>query len=620
MSDSKKGLLAATIVFVLIAVVVVGGMSWATVTQLRLAEVKAAAAHRSEVSTAVWRIEEHVSGLLASEAARPYTDYVGLHTVEPLAAWSEDGHRVDADTVVLPSPIALSGPPYDWIELYFYVDEDGQWDSPQIWDDFTAPHRACSTLDWLKRVLPVAELADRIAKARERDSPLYVASGEPHEQTVQVIHRFPSSSDAVRSKRRSEYQRRSRSRIAAQLKLLPLSQCVEQGHIYLRDIAAMEGNIYASSEPVFVGISVDPMATFWLDPRPGEGPKLAFVRTGHEDDKVVYQGFVGDWNRLKPDLLVLIDDLFPEADLQPVPGDRPPDFEGSELELSAIPVRLTGPDVTDTGAADARRSVLGVLVITWVAALAVLAVAGWGVRNLVALTNRRLRFAYAVTHELRTPLTTFRLYSDMLSTGLVPDESKQEYLDTLNRESQRLSSLVKGVLEYARLENRRVRLNPVDTNAPSLLSVVSEALQKRCEENGVEGRTKNDVPDGRSVRTDVDLVNQIAGVLLDNAARHARGSKEPAVLLHLTSDNGDLHLDVIDTGPGVNRGDARTIFKPFRRGRGADAAAQRGIGLGLALARSWANLLGGRLDLASRHHPEYGGAHFRLTIPAKSDV
>jgi K+-sensing histidine kinase KdpD len=136
----------------------------------------------------------------------------------------------------------------------------------------------------------------------------------------------------------------------------------------------------------------------------------------------------------------------------------------------------------------------------------------------------------------------------------------------------------------------------------------------------VEARTKNDVPDGRSVRTDVDLVNQITGVLLDNAARHARGSKEPTVLLHLAGDNGNLHLDVIDTGPGVNRGDARTIFKPFRRGRGADAAAQRGIGLGLALARSWANLLGGRLDLASRHHPEYGGAHFRLTIPVRTDV
>ena len=96
-----------------------------------------------------------------------------------------------------------------------------------------------------------------------------------------------------------------------------------------------------------------------------------------------------------------------------------------------------------------------------------------------------------------------------------------------------------------------------------------------------------------------------------------RASTNPAVLLHLAFDNGSLQLDVIDSGPGVDRVDARTIFKPFRRGRSADSAPQRGIGLGLALARSWAGLLGGRLDLASRHDPAYGGAHFRLTIPTR---
>jgi signal transduction histidine kinase len=622
MTGSGKSKLVAVIVFVLTAVVVLGGMSWATVAQLRLAEVKAVAAHQSEVGEAVWRMEIYFNRILASEASRAYTDYVALHKAEPVAAWSDDGHRLDAETVVLPSPIALSGPPFDWVELYFQVDEDGEWSSPQVLDEVTSADQAWSTLEWLKGVLPVADLGDRIAKARERDSDLYGSPGEAHEQTVQVIHRFAGGAGAIRDRLRNEYERRSRSRIAAQLRSLPAPQCIEeeQIHFYRRDIAALQDSLYACSQPVIVGVSRDPMAAFWLEARPGDGRRLAFVRTGHRDDKVVYQGFVADWNRLKPQLLELIGDLFFEADLEPVPGDRPPDFEGGELQLSSIPVRLTGPEVMDTGVAEARKSVLGVLVASWAIALAVLAVAGWGVGNLVALTNRRLRFAYAVTHELRTPLTTFSLYSDMLSAGLVPEESKQEYLDTLNAESQRLSGLVEGVLEYARLEKHKARLNPVDTDAPSLLRVVSETLQKRCDQNDVEARAKNDVPDGQAVRTDVELVNQIVGVLLDNAARHARGSKDPAVLLRLTSDNGKLRLDVTDTGPGVERADARAIFKPFRRGRGAYRAAQRGIGLGLALARSWAALLGGRLDLVSRHDPEYGGAHFRLTIPTRLDA
>jgi signal transduction histidine kinase len=134
----------------------------------------------------------------------------------------------------------------------------------------------------------------------------------------------------------------------------------------------------------------------------------------------------------------------------------------------------------------------------------------------------------------------------------------------------------------------------------------------------VEPRTENAVVNGHPLRTDVDVLHRIAGVLVNNACRHARGSERAAVLVRLECDNGETHLDVIDTGPGVDRRDTRTIFKPFRRGRKADASAQGGIGLGLALARSWATLLGGRLDLVASHHPTYGGAHFRLTIPSQT--
>ena len=231
-----------------------------------------------------------------------------------------------------------------------------------------------------------------------------------------------------------------------------------------------------------------------------------------------------------------------------------------------------------------------------------------------------MQFAYSVTHELRTPLTTFRLYSDMLSAGMVPEDSKQEYLDTLNRESLRLSKLVEGVLEYARLENQKVRLNTSETDPSSLLRVVAETLETRCAEDGVQAHTENAMVNGDTIRTDIDVVNRITGVLVNNACRHARGTERAQVLLRVGADDGKIHLDVIDSGPGIDRADARAIFKPFRRGRRAEETAQRGIGLGLALASSWAELLGGRLTLAARHDPKLGGAHFRLTIPARLDA
>ena len=106
---------------------------------------------------------------------------------------------------------------------------------------------------------------------------------------------------------------------------------------------------------------------------------------------------------------------------------------------------------------------------------------------------------------------------------------------------------------------------------------------------------------------------------MDNACRHAKTSKTPTIQLQLSGDNGKIHLDVIDSGPGIEMADSRCIFKPFRRGKDADASARGGVGLGLALARNWAALLGGRLDLVARHDAKLGGAHFRLTVPSFTD-
>jgi signal transduction histidine kinase len=317
---------------------------------------------------------------------------------------------------------------------------------------------------------------------------------------------------------------------------------------------------------------------------------------------------------LRGSLLSEIQDAFPKADLVPVSDVDAP----AEDRMATLPVRLVPGEFPVVPAAAVWEKVRFTLVTSWMAAIGVLAAAGIGFRNLVALTERRLQFAYAVTHELRTPLTTFQLYSDMLAAGLVPEESRQEYFETLNKESKRLSDLVEGVLEYARLENQKVTLHPALTTAPGLMQIISDQIAERCKRHGVTLKTENTVENGLLIRTDVDLIKQITGVLVNNACRHAGDSSDPTVIVRVEAEDDRLHLDVIDTGPGIERADARLVFRPFRRGRHAEKKAQSGIGLGLALARGWATLLGGRLELAARRHPQHGGAHFRLSIPRES--
>lgn len=641
MSGALKEKLVVVGLFSLFASVVIGGMAWATVATYKLAKDE----HLSKVRLAIWRMEKYLGEILAVESNRPYTDYVSVHQRPTLAVISSDGRNVNVNAAlaVLPSPLRESGPPNDWIELYFQVDESGRFSSPQLLhgmaDWMTDPlfvhaeltDQAHERFRWLTRTLSAEQLAERVVKAIARD----ITQGSTLLDLAEPAGTAPrlNISDMradFRSREATEYQLRIFSKISSQMSQASNLECmaVDIVNANIQNSAGEYGMLMDASSPL-TEIAKSYWATFWLESDECQCAKLAFVRTltraavepntSTETERVFYQGFIADWNLLKQNLLARVSDHFPQADLLPVADDKPPSPQASEFVMS-VPVKLSIPEMAGGASAAAWRSVGGMLVISWVATTAVLVLAGWGVWSLVALTQRRMRFAYAVTHELRTPLTTFRLYSDMLAGGLVPEGSKQQYLDTMNRESQRLSELVEGVLEYARIGNQKVRLNPVETDGDKLLGLIDDGLAVQCRESGIALRSTNHLADDRMILVDADVVSRIAGVLSNNARRHAVESDEPIVAIDLSLENGKLSLDVIDSGSGIDRNDARTIFKPFRRGRSADAEARGGIGLGLALARSWAKLLGGSLELTARKHEKLGGAHFRLTVPVTSPL
>ena len=161
-----------------------------------------------------------------------------------------------------------------------------------------------------------------------------------------------------------------------------------------------------------------------------------------------------DWHRLEPVLLDRISDLFPDARLEPLdsPGIKPDDTR----RLASVPAQIVVPAATFDAPTLPWNTPLRVsLVIAWICvAVASIAVAAL-LRGALTLSERRGAFVSAVTHELRTPLTTFRMYSEMLATGMVADPaSRQHYLETLVSESDRLGHLIENVFAYARLERR----------------------------------------------------------------------------------------------------------------------------------------------------------------------
>src|SRR6185437_11347900 len=369
---------------------------------------------------------------------------------------------------------------------------------------------------------------------------------------------------------------------------LALNNFVANGANWLAPLAVPR----SSGAEVLVNLS--PMVPVWLQ-TPGGQDNLVLFRLVRIEEKEICQGIVLDGPVLQEMLVREVMDLFPEARLAPMREVVP---SQPERTMTALPFQLDpgpAPTVADAGWTPLRVG----LALAWLAALIALAAVGLGGWSLLNLSERRIRFVSAVTHELRTPLTTLRLYLDMLVNGLVRDEKQRgEYIHTLHAETDRLNRLVGNVLDFSRLENQRPRLNRTSVSVAELLEQVRDTWTGRCQDAEKEMIVENTLSGDATLCTDRELVQQVLGNLIDNACKYSRGADDRRLWLRAGNDGSRVVFEIEDRGPGVSLKDHRLIFRAFRRGRGADETAG-GVGLGLALARRWTHLLGGRLLLRS---------------------
>jgi signal transduction histidine kinase len=357
-----------------------------------------------------------------------------------------------------------------------------------------------------------------------------------------------------------------------------------------------------------LAIHLGSMRPQWLTAQDGSD-MLVLVRAAKVDDKIAYQGVAVDWPKLSAALTKEIRPLFPHATLVPI---RENSEVYPERAMTALPVQIDPGPEPELPAAGWTPLRIG-LVLAWIAAIiafAAIGFAGWG---LMDLAERRIRFVSAVTHELRTPLTSLRLYLDLLVSGMVQDDEKRrEYLATLAVESDRLHRLIDNVLDYARLEKRKKNGDIKPVPLSELLDQLRATWTDRVALDGKDLHVISTLPADRTVNTDAAMVQQIVGNLIDNARKYTRDAADKRIWVWAKPAGRGVVLEVEDRGTGVPASERKAIFKPFRRGEQADCKAG-GAGLGLALAKSWAEVLGGTLT----YHPAEGGtgACFRLELP-----
>jgi signal transduction histidine kinase len=611
-------------IHLVLSLLVIGVLAWATNSSLRLEQRERQVAldheRESKVRAAMYHMENLANPILFREFQREYTDYSPLFSPNPDQVRFRTGEMLPPGSLIAPSPLLLRPPQQNWLKLHFQLSPDGGFSSPQvperqrIWPLFAMlydlwPREICATtLSSLERVYSPDELLRRYDEARTPGENVELADNSP-EPPPSTTRRYARSKYAVQ-----------RWLTITELWKHTVGECTPQriAVLNLRTVAepvdAPLSNDAAADDEL-VDIQADPMRPVWLKLPYRSEPDLVFLREVKGLHDRVLQGFVVDWPRFREDLLEKVRYLFPHATLEPLRDDA---TGPADDVFGYIPARFLPNDPPVAVAGFAWDSTHTFLAVSWLVCLSLLAGLAVGARQLVGLFERRSQFAYAVTHELRTPLTTFRLYTDMLAQGLVPAEKQPEYLETLNQESRRLADLVSSVLEYSRVENNSVPINREPVKVASILESVRDAFGPRCANAGVELKLDDRGIADSEVQTDRQHLVQIIGNLVDNACKYGRGGAKPEVCVSAERVNGSYHFDVTDNGPGIPARLRHTIFKPYRRGDTESTPATGGIGLGLSLSRSWARLLGGNLELVPSSGAEQG-ARFRVRLPADAN-
>jgi signal transduction histidine kinase len=242
-----------------------------------------------------------------------------------------------------------------------------------------------------------------------------------------------------------------------------------------------------------------------------------------------------------------------------------------------------------------------------------------------------------MSHELRTPLNHIIGFTELVvdkNFGELND-TQEEYLNDVLHSSKHLLSLINDILDLAKVEARKLELEPSDVALKPLLENSLIMIKEKALKHGIKLVTNIDgIPE--IIRADERKLKQIVYNLLSNAVKFtpdggsitlaAKQGTDYSVMKNGNADektsdpypipNADsnfVEISVKDTGIGLSPGDIDRVFNPFEQADGSSTRKYQGTGLGLSLTKSLVELHGGRIWAESAGKGK--GAAFSFTLP-----
>lgn len=219
--------------------------------------------------------------------------------------------------------------------------------------------------------------------------------------------------------------------------------------------------------------------------------------------------------------------------------------------------------------------------------------------------RRERDFTRAAAHELKTPLAILRAHAEALKENIEPTK-REEYLDTILSESDRMADLIAALLNLARMESGQVQeREPIELS--KLVEGVFERLALPIKQKKIELRLKLSQCWVEGGRVQLEL---LAGNLASNALHHCPAGGTITVTLAEAEARAVLTVD--NDGQSIPESDLSRIWEPFYRGDQSRSRSTGGTGLGLALVKAAAQAHGGCCSASNRK----GGVTFRVELPS----
>jgi PAS domain S-box-containing protein len=221
-----------------------------------------------------------------------------------------------------------------------------------------------------------------------------------------------------------------------------------------------------------------------------------------------------------------------------------------------------------------------------------------------AANRAKSTFLANMSHELRTPLNAILGFSELMNRPayLLPEQG--ENLSIIIRNGEHLLTLINQVLDLSKIEAGRITLNPTNFDLYRLLDDLENMFQLKANNQGLQLRfdLSSDIP--QHLCTDEVKLRQVLINLLSNAIKF---TKEGRVSVRVRavmgkgkdSSNYPLHFEVEDTGSGMAPDELDSLFEAFVQTKSGQQL-QEGTGLGLTIARSFVQLMGGEMSVSSQ--------------------